>query len=59
MPIPVFIASESELLAIKNAAGPLKLLGYKKYGDNSEEEVLGEIATYNSNYIFGCSFQET
>lgn len=39
MPLPVSIASESELIAIKNAGGPLKLFGYGKYGDNSEEEI--------------------
>lgn len=39
LPIPVQLASESEVLAIKNAGGQLKVIGYGKYGDNSEELV--------------------
>lgn len=39
MPLPVFLASESELTAIKSAGGQLKLIGYGRYADNSEEQV--------------------
>ena len=45
MPLPVLLASESELTAIKNAGGQLKLIGYGRYGDNSEEQV-----TYPKSY---------
>jgi hypothetical protein len=39
LPLPVFLASESQATAIKNVNGQLKLIGYGKYGDNSEEVV--------------------
>jgi V8-like Glu-specific endopeptidase len=37
MPVPVQLASESEVSTIKNSAGQLKVIGYGKYGDTSEE----------------------
>jgi V8-like Glu-specific endopeptidase len=37
MPVPVQLASESEVSQIKNAGGQLKAIGYGKYGDTSEE----------------------
>ena len=45
MSVPVLLASESEVTAIKNAGGQLKLIGYGKYGDNSEE-----LMTYPKSY---------
>lgn len=45
MSVPVLLASESEVSAIKNAGGQLKLIGYGKYGDTSEE-----IMTYPKSY---------
>ena len=39
MPVDVLLASESEVTAIKNAGGELKLIGYGRYGDNSEEAI--------------------
>lgn len=37
LPVPVQLASESEVTVIKNAGGQLKVIGYGKYGDTSEE----------------------
>jgi len=37
MSVPVLLASESEVTALKNTGGQLKLIGYGTYGDNSEE----------------------
>ena len=45
MSIPVLLASESEATAIKNTGGQLKLIGYGKYSDNSEE-----LMTYPKSY---------
>jgi secreted trypsin-like serine protease len=39
MSTPVFLASESEMTALKSASTPLRLLGYGAYGDTSEEKV--------------------
>lgn len=39
LPVPVQLASETEVLAIKNSSGQLKVIGYGRYGDNSEELV--------------------
>jgi secreted trypsin-like serine protease len=39
LPTQVFLASESEMNALKNASAPLKLFGYGTYGDTSEEIV--------------------
>jgi len=39
MPVDVLLASESEVTAIKNAGSELKLIGYGRYGDNSEETI--------------------
>jgi secreted trypsin-like serine protease len=39
MTTPVFLASESEMTALKSASTPLRLLGYGTYGDTSEEKV--------------------
>jgi V8-like Glu-specific endopeptidase len=39
MAVPVLLASEAELTAIKNNRGNLKLIGYGKYGDTSEAEI--------------------
>ena len=39
MPTQVFLASESEMTAIKSANAPLRLFGYGAYGDTSEEKV--------------------
>lgn len=39
MSTPVFLASESEMTALKNASAPLRLFGYGAYGDTSEEKV--------------------
>ena len=39
MQVPVQLASESEVAAIRNASGQLKVIGYGKYGDTSEELV--------------------
>jgi V8-like Glu-specific endopeptidase len=46
MPIPVLLASESEVTALKNTGGQLKLIGYGTYGDNSEE-----VITYPKSYM--------
>ena len=45
MPLPILLASESEVAAIKNAGGQLKFIGYGRYGDNSEEQI-----TYPKSY---------
>jgi len=37
MPTQVFLASETEMLALKKASAQLKLIGYGRYGDNSDE----------------------
>lgn len=37
MPVPVQLASESEVTTIKNAAGQLKVIGYGRYGDTTVE----------------------
>ena len=37
MTIPVVLASEAEMTAMKNAHAPLKIIGYGRYGDTSEE----------------------
>jgi len=39
MSTPVFLASESEMTALKSASAPLRLFGYGAYGDTSEEKV--------------------
>jgi secreted trypsin-like serine protease len=39
MPVPVLLASETEMLALQKASSQLKLIGYGKYGDNSQEKV--------------------
>jgi V8-like Glu-specific endopeptidase len=46
MSIPVLLASESEVTALKNAGGQLKLIGYGTYGDNSEE-----VITYPKSFM--------
>lgn len=50
LPAPVFLASESEVTAIKNIGGPLKLIGYGKYGDNSEE-LISFPKSFNGIYL--------
>jgi V8-like Glu-specific endopeptidase len=45
MSVPVLLASESEVTAIKNVGGQLKLIGYGKYSDTSEEAM-----TYPKSY---------
>jgi secreted trypsin-like serine protease len=39
MPTQVSLASESEMTALKNAGGQLRLFGYGRYGDTSEETI--------------------
>ena len=39
LPLPVLLASESQVTAIKIASGQLRLTGYGRYGDTSEEVV--------------------
>lgn len=39
LPVPVLLASESETTALKKAGAQLKLIGYGRYGDNSEEQI--------------------
>ena len=39
MTTQVFLASESEMTALKNAGAQLKLFGYGRYGDTSEEKI--------------------
>lgn len=39
MSTPVFLASESEMTALKSASAPLRLFGYGAYGDTSDEKV--------------------
>jgi secreted trypsin-like serine protease len=39
MPTQVFLASESEMNALKSASAQLKLFGYGRYGDTSEETI--------------------
>ena len=39
MPIKVLLASESEMTALKNAGAQLRLFGYGRYGDTSEETI--------------------
>ena len=38
--IPVTLASESQITALKNSQAPLKLIGYGKYGFDSTETIL-------------------
>jgi V8-like Glu-specific endopeptidase len=45
MSVPVLLASESEVTALKNTGGQLKLIGYGTYGDNSDE-----VITYPKSY---------
>jgi V8-like Glu-specific endopeptidase len=46
MPVPVLLASETEMLALEKVTSPLKLIGYGKYGDNSQE-----IVTFPKSYL--------
>jgi len=39
LPTQVFLASESEMNALKSASAQLKLFGYGRYGDTSEETI--------------------
>ena len=39
MPIQVLLASETEMIALKQARAQLKLFGYGRYGDTSEESI--------------------
>jgi len=57
MAIPVVFASEAEMTAMKNAHAPLKIVGYGKYGDASEEVVTfpksytGTFSTDPTKYV--------
>lgn len=46
MTTQVFLASESEMTALKNAGAQLKLFGYGRYGDTSEEKI-----TFAKSYL--------
>jgi secreted trypsin-like serine protease len=44
MTTQVFLASESEMTALKSASAPLRLFGYGAYGDTSEEKVTSPMS---------------
>ena len=46
MPTQVLLASESEMISLKQARAPLKFFGYGRYGDTSEEKV-----TFPKSYL--------
>ena len=46
MPVQVLLASESEVISLKQSRAPLKLFGYGRYGDTSEERV-----TFPKSYL--------